>query len=340
MAFLVKANNYKDDGRIHYRYEASRTVEETFDVSENPTLEMYGPYSDFIISAWDQPQIDFSIKITVKGDDDKKVEARFNSIEIEFEQVGNHIYAKTVFGEYKYRTFNGSMSIKYYVKVPRDVYMDLQTKYGDITLDEARRKLDIEIKYGDFKADSLLIEDFVNNQIRVQFGNVNIDYVNKCILRLDYGEAKIHKCEYVDGILRYSKLFITDLTNASLENKYSDTRIEKAWKVQFVSTAYSDLKVSNCTNLLYANIKYTDLSATMTSESPIVDIDGAYSDAVIYLNENASFNYDLDATYSDIVFKGFFNKDKISGHGQYGEGTPGRIDVTTRYGDVKFYKNK
>lgn len=340
MAFIGKASNYKDDGKIHYKCEAERTVEKTFDVSANPTLEMDGKYSDFIITAWDQPQIDFSVKITVKGDDPKKVEEKFKSIDIEFEQLGNSIIAKTVFGDYKYKTFTGVLTIKYYVKVPRDVYMDLQTKYGDITLDEARRKLNIDIKYGDFKADSLMIENFVDNQINVKYGNIKIDYVNKFVLRLDYGEAKINKCEYVDGVLKYSKIFITDLTNAMLENKYSTSRIEKAWKVQFVSTAYSDLKVSNCTNLLSAHMRYTDLSATMTSDTPIVDIDGQYSDAVIYLNESASFNYNLESSYSDITFKGFFDKDRIGGKGQYGEGTPGRLDVSTKYGDVKFYKNK
>ena len=87
-AFIGLANNYKDDGKIHYKCEASRTVDKTFDVSANPTLEMDGAYSDFIITAWDEPQIDFSVKITVKGDDPKKVEAKFKSIDIEFEQVG------------------------------------------------------------------------------------------------------------------------------------------------------------------------------------------------------------------------------------------------------------
>ena len=339
MAFIGTANSYRGDDH-QYRVEAKGVVEQTFDVSANPTLEMEGKYSDYIITTWDKPQIDFMVKITVKGNDSKKVEARFSTIDIELEQVGNKVMAKTVFGDYNYKNFNGSISIKYYVKVPNDVYMDLETRYGDITLDEVRRKLNVDIKYGDFKADSLLTENFLDNHIRVQFGNVNIDYVKKFILRLDYGEAKINKCEYVDGILKYSKIYITDVNDAMLENKYSDSRIEKAFKARFVNTAYSDLKVSNCTNMLSAKMRYSDLSATMTSDSPIVDIDGQYSDAVLYINEGASFYYDLESTYSDIIFKGFFDKDRIGGHGTYGNGEPGRLDITTKYGDVKIYKIK
>ena len=140
--------------------------------------------------------------------------------------------------------------------------------------------------------------------------------------------------------MRYSKIFITDLTFANLENKYSDTRIEKAWKVQFVMTAYSDMKVSNCTNLLSADMKYSNLKASMTSDSPIVDINGAYSDAVLYINESATFNYNLESSYGDIKFRGFFDTKTISERGEYGNGTPGRLDISTKYGDVDIFKNK
>lgn len=339
-AFVSFANRWSDNNRYSYKFEEQKTIEKTFDVEALPNLMMDGQYSDFIITTWDQSQIDFMVKIKVKSDKEKTVQQLMDIISVELTQECNTVKAKTVFTNKINKSYNASVSIKYYVKVPKDVLMDLDTSYGDITIDKANEELKVNIKYGDFRADSLMIENSVDNFIYVQYGNVNIDYVKKFILRLDYGEAKINKCEYVDGHLRYSKIFITDVNDAMLENKYSDSRIEKAFKARFVNTAYSDLKVLNCTNRLYADMKYSDLSATMTSDSPSVEIDGQYSDAVIYLNENASFYYDLESIYSDIIFKGFFNKDKISGHGQYGEGTPGRLDVTTKYGDVKFLKNK
>lgn len=340
VAFLAFANKWRDNNHYDYKFEEQKTIEKTFDVEALPDLVMDGIYSDFNITTWDQPQIDFKVKITVKSDKEKTVKSLMEILDVELSQSCNTVNAKTVFNNKTTKSYNASVSIKYNVRVPKDVLLDLKTRYGDITIDEVREKLKAEVKYGDFRADSLMIENFVDNQVRVQYGNVNIDYVNKFVLRLDYGEAKINKCEYVDGFLRYSKIFITDLTNASLENKYSDTRIEKAWKVQFVNTAYSDLKVLNCTNLLFANLKYSDLSATMTSVSPIVDINGQYSDVNLFINEDASFNYNLESSYSDITFRGFFDSKSISGQGHYGDGERGRLDITTKYGDVDIRKNK
>ena len=339
MAFIGTANSFRGDGG-NYKFEMKKTIEKTFNVNENPILEMEGKYSDFIITTWDQPQIDFKVNIVVKSDNEDKLKAKFQSISVQIGQEGNKVMAETIFGDYNYKSFTGSMTIKYYVKVPRDVAMDLETKYGDITIDEVREKLKAEVKYGDFKADNILINDATKNVVEVKYGNINIDNVGKIILWLEYGDAKINTCDYIDGTLKYSKIFISDVRDAMLGNKYSTSRIEKAYKARFVNTAYSDLKVSNCTNRLYANMKYSDLSATMTSDSPSIEIDGQYSDAVLYINESASFNYDLESSYADITFRGFFDKERIGGHGTYGNGEPGSLDITTKYGDVKIYKNK
>ena len=196
------------------------------------------------------------------------------------------------------------------------------------------------MKYGDFKADNILIDDIKNNAIEVKYGNINIDNVNHMALWLEYGDAKINTCDYIDGTLKYSKVFVTDMNHCMLELKYSDARIENANKVLFVNTAYSDVKVRNVTNMLHVNMKYSDLTATVTSLTPDIEIDGAYSDANLYLNEEAAFDYNLRSSYGDITFKGFFDTKSIGGQGHYGDGERGKLDITTKYGDVDIRKNK
>ena len=338
-ALLASAYN-RGDHDYNYRYEEQQTIEQTFDVEALPNLIMEGKYSDFNITTWDRQQIDFKVKISVKSDKESTVKQLMSIISVELTQECNTVTAKTVFTNKMNKSFNASVSIKYYVKVPKDVLMDLKTRYGDITLDEVREKLKVELKYGDFKADNILIDDIANNSIEVKYGNINIYNVKQMGLWLDYGDAKINTCDYIDGTLKYSKIFITDLNHSMLELKYSDARIEKANKVIFVNTAYSDMKVSNCTNLLSADMKYSNLKASMTSDSPIVDINGAYSDAVLYINESATFNYNLESSYGDIKFRGFFDTKTISERGEYGNGTPGRLDISTKYGDVDIFKNK
>ena len=330
MALVSTANGYRDNGD-KYRYEAQKLVEQSFNVDANPILEMVGKYSDFIITPWDQQQIDFKVKIIVKSNDEDKLKAKFNSIDVKFEQIGNKVTAETVFGDYKYRTFNGSMTIKYYVKVPRDVFMELETKYGDIKVETVSKKFEVDIKYGDLKADSLLAD----NSVDIKYGDININYVKNLHLELDYGDAKVRSCDYLDADMKYSNIFVTEMNEGKIENKYSTVRIDKVAKINLDDSAYSDLKISNVTNSLNIDMRYCDLKATITTLKPIVDIDGQYSDATLYISGDASFNYNLKSSYSDISFKGFFDTKSIKGAGSYGEGERGRLDISTAYGDVK-----
>ena len=334
-AFFASANNYRGDGD-HYKYEEKKTVEKTFDVKADPILEMNGKYSDFIITTWDQQQIDFKVTIVLNSDNSDKLKAKFNSIDIKFDKEGNKVEAETVFGDYPYKSFNGSITIKYYVKVPDDVFMELATKYGDITVETVNKRFEVDIKYGDLTADKLLADSHID----IKYGNFDINEAKDVYLELDYGDGKINKCEYLDSELKYSEIKISEMNDGILENKYSDVRIEKANKVQFRSTQYSEVRVKEVVESLSARLQYSDLKIKVTTDKPNIDIDGQYSDMIIYLNESASFNYSLSSSYCDIRFKGFFDANSISGSGHYGDGERGRLNITTRYGDVEILKNK
>lgn len=334
MALASAANDYRGDDN-KYKYEVQKLVEQTYSVSANPILEMEGKYSDYIITAWDQQQIDFKVKITVKSDNKEKLTAKINSIDVYFEKTGNKVMSKTIFGDYPYKTFNGSMSIKYYVQVPKDVFMELETKYGDIKVDTVYKKFEVDIKYGDLKADNLL--DI--SSIDVKYGNVIINNAKTIKLEMGYSDANITKCEQLDGDLKYSNIYISELGHGMLENKYTTVKIDKVDFIGFDDNAYSDLTVRNVTNTLGAELRYTDLSASVTSLVPKVHIDAQYSDVVLTLNKDASFYYNMDSSYADISFKGFFDTKTIGRQGTYGEGERGMLDITTRYGDVDIRKN-
>lgn len=340
MTFFAFANKWRDNNHYNYRFEETKTVEKTFDVEALPDLVMEGIYSDFNITTWEQPQIDFKVKITVKSDRESTVKKLMEIIDVELSQSCNTVNAKTIFNNKSNKSYNASISIKYVVRVPKDVLMNLTTRYGDITIDEVCEKLKASIKYGDFKADNMMIDTLHNNTIEVKYGNINIDEAKKVFMDMSYGDAKINKCDYVDATVKYGKLFITELNRGILEIKYSDARIDQANKVKFTNVGYSDVKLRNVKDKLIADLKYSDMSVTMTSLAPIIEIDGAYSDVNLYLDGNASFNYKLASSYGDITFRGFFDEKSIGGNGTYGDGEPGLLDITTKFGDVDIRKDK
>lgn len=331
-ALFGSANGFRGNGD-NYKFEQKKDIEKSFEMDANSILEMEGIYSDFIITEWDQPQIDFSVKVVVKSNDEKKAIARLNSINIVFERLGNKITAKTVFENYPYRNFNGYTSIKYYVKVPKDVFMDLETKYGDITVNNVRKKFEADIKYGNLNADSLLAD----NDIDISYGNISATYAKNIYLDLKYGNAKMNKIAHIEGEIKYSNFIATEINRGVLNNRYSDVKIEKIDKLN-TKNQYSDMRITNVAHTLEAKIQYSDLKATCDGLYPNINIEGQYSDVNLKISENASFTYNLKTTYGDIKCKGILDFTGSEARGNYGKGESGSIAVQLLYGDLRINK--
>lgn len=316
MTFITIASNNRGSNH-RYKFEEHKTVEQTFDVGALPQLEMEGVHSDFIITTWDEPQIDFKVKIVVKSDKEKIVKYLMDIINVEFFQEGDLVKAKTVFENKTNRSFNASVSIKYYVKVPEDVRMDLETRYGDIIVETVKKDFKAEVKYGSLTAGNLLAD----NEIKIKYGDLSVEYAKNINLDMAYSDCKINKVEFIDAEISYSDFTATDIFRGVFENKYSDIRINKI----------KELKAED---------KYSDLRAVLDTDKPNVDIDAEYSNIKLKINENASFRYDIKVSYGDIVC-GEIMKSNVGRTsdgrivGSRGDKPAGSIRAELEYGDFR-----
>ncbi|MCQ2322790.1 MAG: DUF4097 domain-containing protein [Bacteroidales bacterium] len=316
MTFFATASNNGDCDQ-HYRFEKQKTVEQTFGVAALPELEMEGIYSDFIITTWDEPQIDFKVKIMVKSNSEKAVNYLIDIINVEFIKESNWVKAKTIFENKTNRSFNASIAIKYYVKVPEDARMYLETKYGDIIVETVKKDFKAEVKYGSLTAGNLLAD----NEINIKYGDLSIEYAKNLNLDMAYSDCKINKAEFIGTEISYSDFTATDIFRGVFENKYSDIRINKI----------KDLKAEN---------RYSDMRVTLDSDKPNVDIDAKYSDIKLKINENASFRYDIRVNYGDIdcgeimgANTGRTSDGRIMG--SRGGEPSGNIKAELEYGDLR-----
>ena len=332
---FANANNYRNDG-ANYKYSIKRTVEKTFDVSANPQLNIDGMFTDIIVNEWDKQQISFNVLIEVKSDSQKMAEERINSINVRFELTGNGVNAETVF-EKTNGNFNGSTSIRLIVKVPSDVRMRLETKYGDITVGDVLKEFDAEVKYGSIVAGELLSA----SSIEVAYGDFSVKYAKSLDLEVKYGNAVVTKADYLNAEVGYGELTMKEIKRAVIDNDYSDVRVESVGELD-IENSYADAKIISVTDKLSAKLSYSDISVGVGGKSPVIDIRGGYSDVVISNVEGASFNYKLNATFGDIKCGDIINQssERSKGYltGRYGDGDLGKINISLQYGDIKIIR--
>lgn len=328
------ANNYRGDEK-EYKYSKEKEIEKVFKVGSNSELEVDGIYSDIIVTTWDQPQIAFKIKVIVKSDNEKQMLERFNAISVLFKQEGNDVEAKTVIDNQTNTRFDGSMSIKYYVSVPKDVLMDLETKYGDIVVETVEKNFKADVVYGSLTAGNLLAD----NEIDMKYADLNIASAKNLELEISYGDGKINKVEFIDAEIQYGNLTAKEIYRGNFKNQYSNIRIEKIVDIK-AKNQYSDMKLANVIQKIDIDAQYSDLNATLNCAAPYVEIEGQYSDIMLNINKEASFRYDFEVMYGDIICGNFMKPNSGRIHngrtaGTHGDGTLGNIKVELMYGDIK-----
>lgn len=325
--------NYGGDDK-NYKYSQERKIDKVYDVQPNCELEMEGVYSDYIITTWDQPQISFEVKVSVRSNKEKQMLQKFNSISVEFKQEGNKVIVKTT-DKHASSKFDGSVSVKFHISVPADVKMDLETKYGAIVVDNVEKNFKADVSYGSITANNLMAD----NEIDAKYSDINITYAKSLNLEMKYGNAKINKVEFIDADIKYSDFTSTEVVKCVFENEYSDIRIENANDIK-AKNRYSDMKIANMTQKLNVDAKYSPLTATVSAKKPDVYIKGRYSDVKLNVNEGSVFKYDVRATYGDIICGDVMgtNAGKISEGrivGKHGDGGAGNIKAELEYGDFR-----
>ncbi|MGN0033291.1 MAG: hypothetical protein ACI358_05895 [Candidatus Limimorpha sp.] len=335
VTFFANANNYRNDGQ-NYKYSVKKAVEKTFQVGDEPYLDIDGLFTDIIVNEWDKQQISFKISIEVKSDSEKKANERINSIDVRFEKVRNGVNAETVFDKMS-GGFNGSTSIRMVVSVPKDVHMNLETTYGDITVGDVLNDFNAEVKYGSIRAGEL------NSRAKIEasYGDVTIKYAKNVNLEVDYGNAVVAKADYLNAEISYSDFSANSLEIAVIENDYSNLRIESVSELD-VDNSYSDAKIVSVKRKLTAKLSYSDINIGVGGESPVFNISGKYSDVTIRNVANSSFQYSLSALYGDLKCSDIVNNgSRISNGnivGEYGDGKAGKITISLQYGDIRISK--
>lgn len=327
--------NTGGDGEKFYKYSQEKKVEKVFDVLPNCELEMDGDYSDFTITTWDQPKIAFEVKVIVKSNKEKQMLEKFNAISVVFKQEGNKIETETVFDRHSSGRFDGSISIKYHVSVPADVRMDLETKYGNIVLDNANKDFKADVSYGSITANNLLAD----SEIDAKYSDINVTYAKNLELDMKYGNAKINKVEFIDADVEYSDFTSTEIVRGVFDNKYSDLRLDAINEIK-TKNQYSDMKIANLTQKMDATLMHCDLTATVSAAKPNININGKYSDVKLTVSNKSTFKYDVRATYGDIICGDVMgsNAGKISEGriaGKRGDGSAGSINAELQYGDIR-----
>ena len=138
----VESNNFWGKG--------DQNIEKKFSVQPDGDLVIDADEGDVTVTGTDVSEV--SIVVTMSGDKE-----RLDKYHVSFEQTGNTVHIEARENRNHFRFFeNGSLSVRYEIRVPKKFNLDLQTAGGDLVVNSLEGKVTGTTSGGNLDIGSLI----------------------------------------------------------------------------------------------------------------------------------------------------------------------------------------
>ncbi len=343
---LISANTHPKKGK----YEKSKTINKEYTVNADALVKINNRYGNVDVITWNENRVVIEVKITVDGNDEKKVIAKLNGIDVVFTNSKSQVSAKTIIEKTSSSWFrsgsNINFQIDYKVKMPVTNDADLVNDYGSISLNELKGKANINCDYGKILIGSLYHAD---NDINIDYtSDSNIEFMNGGSINADYSKLTVEKAKKIDLNADYTTTVFENVEDLSFNCDYGKIEVENGntiigngdYLTMRFGTVYKKLKI----DADYGSIRINKLKKDFDS----VAIDSDYTGIKIGLEPEITFNFIVKVGYGGFTYdedKATFLKKVVKSTSKYYEGyvndenSNSTINIDSEYGSVKMYNN-
>jgi len=275
--------------KFFYSQEYTNLVIKTYPIDSLNSLEIINKYGDIIINNGDKDSIKIKAFLIINANNEQKLNKIKKDINFLFElKKENHLSIKTNIGssakliENLFSTQNQikqnyNIKITYYVFIPSLNNLEsinLETKYGDIFIENTKAKLNIKISHG-----SLIVKNIENeSNLNIFSTNVCIDRINQLQINALYSDVEINKAKKLDIESRATRYNISNSNEIIIKSHNDDISIN------YLNSLNGDFKFSeitinklnhdiNCT-LNYGKLRINQINKTVS----LIYINSYFSD--------------------------------------------------------------
>jgi len=279
--------------------------------------------------------------VEVDASSQNRAEEALKKVDVKISKSGNSIYVETEMENGWSR--NVKTSIKITIKAPAWVNLDLESSYGDLFIQEASEKVQIDMKYGNLKAGRISrgnVKPY--NFIDLAYSDGVIDEAGWLNLELSYSNMEINLSKMLFVESKYSKLLGDKAGGIVTEGAYDKYFFDEV--DSFVAELkYSGLKFGKLNKVLDLHSAYTGAKiGTLSNGFDKVDAELSYGNLNVGLDQGASFKFSGEAKYGNVNISAGdrMSKTKENSYvkvwGNVGSNPKSSIHVITKYGNSTF----
>lgn len=305
----------------------SRTLEKTFGVKEEMSLDIKNKYGKVHLSPSKNDSIYIRIELNARASKTSKLRRLIDGISFNLTSTNHFVIAETRFNKGPIdflegvRSFTNNLitsgsrlTIDYYVAVPEYIDVNLDNRYGDIYIESTKSNLDIKASNGVIKGENL----WGNNIFDLNFCNTTIESVKESKLTISYGELELKKANNVRLFSTSSKVEIDDVESLIVESKRDKYYIKYISSLEG-SGYFTDFRMELLRDKLNMNTRYGKIIIEQVPRNlGIISVESSYTDLYLNMDPDTSFELDAKLTNCDAsIPEGWvFNENTLSSERQ------------------------
>jgi hypothetical protein len=347
LLIVISTNSFEAYGN-----KQSKVFQKEFTTEKGTHITIENQFGQVNIENWDKNMVSITVEVTVEHSSKDRADKMLSAINVILEAKGNEIRAITEIDEKLMKsagniTFGSSSKefrIDYKVMMPKNLDISLSNKFGDVFIDELTGISNIELKYGNLKANKIL---FGSNDplcmLTLGYGNASIDEVNWMRFDIKYANLDIVKAVAIVVLSKYSKLSVDQVSSIVTESKYDTFTIGNITNIVGES-GYTTYRIKSVEKKLDITTKYGDVRINeVGSGFESITFKGSYASLYAPIGESISYQIDGQSSYGGITYNSparvsrIESSNKLTVNGTVGENqnaTP-TVKVDVKYGSAK-----
>ncbi len=282
------------------------------------------------------------VLIQIDNVNEKKAEYLSEQLEFDIDLIGDHLEAKTIFGN-KFSNVE-EFSIEYTINIPTDRNLEVTNKFGNVKLGDLNAEGKFDVKYGSIMGESLISET-LPIEIELGYGKAVFDSINNLEADIAYSKLALGYVENAVLDTKYSGITIDELSNLKVESKYDSYKIDAVKSIAGESK-FTNWSVEELSGQFLLENEYGDIEieSVLVSFSKII-VDNEYGKLRVGIDEDVAYFLKAETKYCKIYYPKSEPIKKIKEDNYTylevyieSENTEAEVNIKSKYGNVDLTK--
>ncbi len=278
-------------------FDDSKVIRKAMPATDDFELEIKNKHGRIDVVTWKKDSVVLEITVTATSNKLDRLESIMEQVDVHFSEHDDYLAASTQWGgganELRLDVIklfdDQTVRVDYKIWMPASTELELENKFGDISVENCNGKLKVDLSHGDFKAQFL--KDA--KAIKVHYGDINIKELEEGNIISKFGDVTIDKAEDLDLDIVSGDAEIEEVDEMTLKATSADVEIEEVNTLNFSSTL-GEVEVEKLNKTVTGFLKFGGLDIEEVSPGfQGITLNGTNTDISIDFNPQIAFNYNV-----------------------------------------------